>query len=776
VPISVQLCLTATIVALATGLAGSSTAISLGACGTPATPVHAIQGSGRSSPLRGDDLEVEAIVVGAFSAGLGGFFIQQDDDSTDEDPTTSEGLFVFGGGLGAKLEAGDRVRVRGRVSEFFGLTELFPVTDVIQCIRFGRASAVRVRLPVSDASDWERWEGMRVQLDQALVATGHRNLARFGEVELSAGGRLWQPTHRAAPGAAATALALDNARRRILLDDATDARDPVPTPYLERDDGGTLRLGDRTARVDGVVDFAFGRFRIHPIRPIIFEPGDNPRQPSPPVVDGTLRVAVWNLENHFNGDGRGGGFPTRGPRSLVELERQRDKLVSTLIRLDPDIAALVELENDGVGPDTALRQLADALNLETSNDPFAIVDTGGRLGTHAIAVGMLYRPSAVTPFGAPAVLDANAHPDFDDSRNRPSLAQTFVARATGERITVVANHLKSKGSNCDSGADPDADDGQGECNLTRMRAAGAIVDWLASDPTQSDGAPVLVTGDLNAYPQEDPLRKLASGGYLDLLALHSGPDAHTFVFSGGAGRLDYALGRFDLVPYVGGADTWNTNADEPRAFDYRIGNQSNHYHEDPFRASDHNPIIVGLFPDTDADGLTDSRDACPNSVLHATLMIDECDSRVPESLDEAGCNLTDELLMLRDDVPSHGSWMQAVRGWLGSKIRQRELSIRDRGHILACAAAATELPVPGDGRHYRCRSIQDLTERRRVKSHGLSTPHYPLLRTFSLARPAGACPTASSCGARPPVDRRGSARGSGADPRVGREPGAPADE
>ena len=78
----------------------------------------------------------------------------------------------------------------------------------------------------------------------------------------------------------------------------------------------------------------------------------------PPQVDGTLRFVVWNVGNHFNGDGRGSGFPTRGPRSFAELERQRAKLVATLVRLDPDVAALVELENDGVGPESALGELA----------------------------------------------------------------------------------------------------------------------------------------------------------------------------------------------------------------------------------------------------------------------------------------------------------------------------------------------------------------------------------------------------------------------------------
>ena len=606
----------------------------LGACGAPATRVHVIQGSGSSSPLRGHDgVVVEAVVVGAFPGfpdGLGGFFVQEEDADTDGDPVTSEGLFVFDAGLGSGLEVGDLVRVRGQVSEFFGQTELSRVSEIVVCPTRRRASAARIRLPVADARDWERWEGMRVSLRQTLVATEHYNLARFGEVELAAGGRLWQATHRAAPGEPAVALADHNARRRILLDDGSDAWDPEPTPYLDLSgvdlpSGRTLRLGDRVSRVQGVVEFAFGRFRIHPTRPVRFAAG-GPRPESPPEVAGTLRVVGWNLANHFNGDGLGGGFPTRGARSPDELERQRSKLVATLVRLDPDVAALAELENDGAGPESALGELMLALNRRTRGARYeAIGPEEPYAGGHAIAVGLLYRPSAAAPVGAPAVLDSRAHPDFDDTRNRPSLAQTFEARATGERLTVVVSHFKSKGSSCDASGDPDVGDGQGECNATRRRAAGALVEWLAGDPTRAGDAPTLVLGDLNAYPQEDPVRAIESAGFVDLLAWFAGPDAYTFVFDGGAGRLDHALGRRDLVPYVGGAAVWHTNADEPRALDYRTANPPERFAPDPFRASDHDPVLVGLFPDSDGDGVTDARDACPHSRRSARVRHGKCD-------------------------------------------------------------------------------------------------------------------------------------------------------
>lgn len=675
----------------------------LGACGAPATRVHAIQGSGSRSPLEGRERVVEAVVVGLFpgpSEGLGGFFVQEEARDTDADPRTSEGLFVYESALAAGLEGGELVRVRGRVGEFFGRTELSEVSALRVCPRRGRARPVHVRLPVASPRAWERWEGMRVRIAQRLVATGHRELARFGELELAAGARLGQPTHRVRPGAPARALRAWNERRRLLLDDGSDAFEPEPTPYLAREGGGTLRLGDAVHGLEGVLDFAFGRYRIHPTEAVRFEPR-NPRPSRPPRVRGTLRVATWNLDNHFNGDGRGGGFGSRGPSSPAELARQRAKLVTTLERLDPDVAALVELENDGVGPESALGELVRALNRRTEGAPYALVDPGEpRLGEHAIAVGILYRPSAAAPIGPPAILDARAQPSFDDARNRPSLAQTFEARATGERFTLVANHWKSKGSDCDAAGDPDRGDGQGDCNGTRRRAARALLEWLEEDPTGAGGAPVLVAGDLNAYPREDPLRALESAGFVDLVERLAGPEAHTFVFDGAAGRLDHLLGDATLLRLAGGAGVWHTNADEPRLLDFRRTEPPERFAPGPFRASDHDPVLLGLFPDADGDGVTDARDACPRSLLaHAhlapTVRLGVCGRGARKRVDARGCTFAGRLRALREGALQRGRWRRAAIPWLGARLGAGAIVRFGGGAPLACAAQWGNEAGPG---------------------------------------------------------------------------------
>ncbi len=69
------------------------------------------------------------------------------------------------------------------------------------------------------------------------------------------------------------------------------------------------------------------------------------------------------------------------------------------------------------------------------------------------------------------------------------------------------------------------------------------------------------------------------------------------MFDGGAGRLDHALAHPALLPRIGGAAVWHTNSDELRLLDYREDRPPGLYVPDPFRASDHDPLIVGLFPE-----------------------------------------------------------------------------------------------------------------------------------------------------------------------------------
>jgi len=597
-------------------------------CGTGTiNPIHDIQGNGATSPLDGTSVIVEAIVVGDFQDytadppnELSGFFVQEEDADVDADPNTSEGVFVFDGQNPAiDVAVGDKVRVEGKVDDFGDapdtLTEIVGPLAIEVCSTGNTLpTPASVTLPVTALSDYEKYEGMAVSFAQELTVTEVFTLGRYGEVLLSQGGRLAVPTHAGEPGASAQAVRNANILRSIVLDDGLTNQNPDPVIYPAPGLSAlnTLRGGDTTTGLSGVLTYfdPTEDFRIHPTGAVAWS-HDNPRPAAPPVVPGTLTVVGMNTLNFFTTVDPGpdicgplASLDCRGADSLTEFNRQRDKMLNVLIALDADIVGLNELENNAAanpandGTDPVLESIVDGLNAHFGAGTYDFIDTGV-LGGDAIKVGFIYKTATVSLVGNYAVLDSGVDPNFDTSRNRPALAQTFEEIASGEQLTVVVNHLKSKGLNCGGAPDDVPDVWGGNCNGTRTAAAAALASWLATDPTGSGDPDVLIIGDLNSYAKETPIDHLVAAGYTDLAAAFHPTDAYSYVFDGEWGYLDYGLSNATLTPQVTGAAEWHINADEPIVLDYNTefkspGQITSFYDAGAFRASDHDPMIVGL--------------------------------------------------------------------------------------------------------------------------------------------------------------------------------------
>ncbi|MGD8567423.1 MAG: ExeM/NucH family extracellular endonuclease [Gammaproteobacteria bacterium] len=589
--------------------------------------IHDVQGSGDSSPLDGQSVLVEAIVVGDFqgSGALNGFYIQEEDADVDNDPATSEGVFVYQGASGTDVNVGDLVQVTGTVSEYYTLTELTSPTVTIISSGNPLPGAAQINLPLTNIGNLERYEGMRVSLPQTLTVTENYDLGRYGELWLSSGGRLMAPTNIALPGSDALAQQAANDLNRILLDDGSTVQnpDPVVYPSPELTAFNTLRSGDSVTGVTGVMHFAFDYYRIHPTQTPAFVQS-NARTSEPASIGGSLKVASFNVLNYFNGDGQGGGFPTsRGADTVQEFNRQRDKIIAAISSMNADIVGLMEIENDGYGSNSAIADLVNGLNRSAPEGTgYAFINPGvGQIGSDEIAVGIIYRTETVAPVGNATILDSSVDSRFIDTKNRPTLVQTFEEIASGGRINVAVNHLKSKGSACDDVGDPDTGDGQGNCNQTRTSAAQALVDWLATDPTNSGDNDFLIIGDLNSYAKEDPVTAIKNGGYVDLVDTYIGADsAYSYIFMGQAGYLDHALAAASLASQVTGVAEWHINTDEPRALDYNTefksaGQITSLYNADAYRASDHDPVLIGL----NLDGGAPPADNPPTTVSVSDL-------------------------------------------------------------------------------------------------------------------------------------------------------------
>lgn len=535
-------------------------------CQQPFTPIYTIQGEGAATPLSGE-VTTQGVITGVFPDGV---YIQ--DAAGDANPLTSDGLFI---NLTAALSPGQVVRVTGTVSEQYGQTRL-DSPSIIDCGTTGTVTPVPLTLPFTNRALLEQYEGMLVTLPQTLTVTGSYTLGRFGELMLSSGGRLFQPTQITAPGTDAADQAAANALNMLLLDDGSSATNPTPPPYLPVE--GTRRVGDTVQGITGVLAYNFGDYRVYPTEAPVFI-GANVRPVQPPVVGGTLRVASLNAQNYFNGP----DFPTpRGATTPDAFALQRAKLAVAITALDADIIGLMEIENDGYGVESALQDLVNAL------PGYAFIVPDVPTGSDAITVALIYRTTTVTPVGDAAVTNA---PPFD--LRRPPLAQSFRQNATDEVLTIAVNHWKSKSCADASGANADQGDGQGCWNAERVQAAQTLLNWLATDPTQSGDPDVLVIGDLNAYAQEDPITTLQAAGYTNLLALYQ--TSYSYVFDGASGTLDYALSSPALLPQVTGVAAWHINADEPPLFAYDGTLPDASF----YRASDHDPLLIGLNLTTD---------------------------------------------------------------------------------------------------------------------------------------------------------------------------------
>jgi predicted extracellular nuclease/2',3'-cyclic-nucleotide 2'-phosphodiesterase (5'-nucleotidase family) len=653
------------------GLTATVAAANAAATGTivndDVTLISAVQGTGSASPLVGQTVTVEAIVVGDFQNGdadakrnLGGFYLQEERAAQDADPLTSEGLFVYEG-TGNRLvdvTEGDRVRVTGTVTEFNGETQLtVNAASGIQVVQAGALSAAEVKAQAVDVSlpaagvlgtgttaqpDLERYEGMLVRFPQTLTISEQFNLDRFNEIRLAAGGRPETYTNAFEPNAAAYAAYLaQTAARSITYDDGSNSQN-LPIESLDGfgptySTATAPRMGDTITGLTGTLGFGpTGAFRVRSI-----EDGTNgvtkanPRPSAPDAVGGTLKVGSLNVLNYFTtltGTASATtaiGQQPRGANTSEELARQTEKLVTTLIGTGADVLGLTELENQFQpgNPGNALEYLVGQLNARAGAGTYAYVNPGSQLdqgqflGGDAIAVGFIYKPGKVgvaldTTIEKlddadvaridPALLQQSTTGHLFNGVNtsRASLAVTFHEIASGEDFTAVINHLKSK-SGTGTGADADQGDGQGNWQQQRELAAKALTEWVATKPTGTQDSDIILLGDFNAYLKEDALDTIKAGGFTNL-AEDRLADPYSYVFDGAYGALDHAFATPSLNGQVTGVTEWHVNADEADAIDYNLDfGRSPSYFDGRVaaRESDHDPVLVGLKLDRTAPTL-----------------------------------------------------------------------------------------------------------------------------------------------------------------------------
>jgi uncharacterized protein len=533
--------------------------------------IHDLQGAAHLSPFSGQDVsDVEGVVTVERSSS---FWMQ--DPTPDTDEATSEGVLVFGAGVGALVTVGDLVRVSGRVLEFrpggestdnlttteittpglsvavlssgnplpaptvVGAAGRVPPSMVIEDDASGSVETSGVFDPAADGIDfYESLEGMLVQVNQAL-AVGPRN--GFGEIPVVGdqsqlagvdsvrGGVLVRPN--------------DFNPERIILDDTLAA-----TPVVNVGDGFTTP-------VVGVMDYSFGNFKLNITAPLARVDGGLQRETARAPRDQELVVGTYNVENLDPGDG--GAFAghaqlivdhLRSPDLLAieEIQDNDGPTNSSVTDASVTWGLLVDAIRAVGGPEYQYRQL-DPVDDQDGGEPggnirvgflfrtdrgLSFVDRPG--GTPTTATTGINHPSGPQLSFSPGRV-APQDPAFADTRK--SLAGEF--RLHGKKVFVVANHFSSKTAD-----DPLFGRWQPPIRASELarhgqaRVVNAFVDQLvAADPH----ANVIVLGDINDFEFSETVELLEGGVLTTLMDTLAKAERYSYVFEGNSQVLDQIL-------------------------------------------------------------------------------------------------------------------------------------------------------------------------------------------------------------------------------------------
>ncbi|WP_067496471.1 ExeM/NucH family extracellular endonuclease [Actinoplanes sp. TFC3] len=578
-----------------------------------------VQGTGAATPLAGTKVTVEGVVTADHrTGGYNGIYVQTAGSGGTRpiaEGTASDGIFVYGSTANQpNVAIGNLVRVTGTATEFNGFTELTIAakSDVAVCAsNQPLPQPVQLKLPLDEAAR-ESAESMLVAPAGTYTVSEVYDANRYGEIDLAAGDKPAPiPTDVERPGTdAAKKIAAENKLGKIVLDDGRTTNlstAGLAPPYFSKDE--PLRVGDQVAAFGPtVLSYGLSEWRLQPATPVdastpavsrtSFE-HTNPRTANPVDVGGDVRVASFNVLNyfvHFGGE-------ARGAKDAAALAKQQSKIVSAITSLNADVVALMEIENsvrfEANDPQLALKTLVGALNAKDGAGTWDYVKTPAELPGAAqqdfITTAIIFKPAKVAPKGA----SRSVNDESVWSNAREPIAQTFTAGAID--FTVVANHLKSKSASVTpTGDNVDTGDGQGAYNGDRKRQAAALATFVAQVAKDSGTDKTILLGDFNAYTQEDPMHVLYDKGFSDLHSTFA-PGKNSYVFGGESGSLDHALATRSLADRVTGVDIWNINSVESFAFEY--DGYAPFYQDGPYRASDHDPVVIGL--NTKASGPVD---------------------------------------------------------------------------------------------------------------------------------------------------------------------------
>lgn len=101
------------------------------------------------------------------------------------------------------------------------------------------------------------------------------------------------------------------------------------------------------------------------------------------------------------------------------------------------------------------------------------------------------------------------------------------------------------------------------------------------------------------------------------------------------------------------------------------------------------PTELVVVSDTDGDGIPDDENACPNSDLSGTVIIDGWDTGVDNLLLSGGCTISDLISECADEADNHGESISAVSDKTNILKEEGIISGKEKGMLQKGAANAT---------------------------------------------------------------------------------------
>lgn len=597
-----------------------------------------IQGTGDTTPYNGQQVTTSGVVTAIYEDGGYNGVVIQTPGTGGEIGEASHGIFVYSRSMASDVDFGDYIEVTGQAGEYNGLTQISgnPTFTIVDEEFDAPVAAVVTPDDLATDAQREALESMLLDVsDVEFTVTDTYQTNRYGEVALAMDDApLPTPTdvfNPVAEEAEHDALVAENYAKMLTLGDGASwdltrfdqNNDEIPVPYLNLE--VPVRVGAGAEITEPVVlDYRF-QWNLQPTEWITGENDDfvvfedtRAEIVNAPEVEGDITISTFNVLNYFSSLGadeqgcqyyedRDGNPVTanwcdvRGAYSQEAFERQEGKIVAAINELDASIVGLEEIENsapftEGADRDVALRTLVAALNEDAGSEKWGYAESPEAVPATAdedvIRLAFIYQVDEVAPTADSKIL--LNHPDYHNARE--PLGQSWKAldadgEQVGEEFATIVNHFKSKGSGTDDGT------GQGNANPDRVLQANGLLEF--ADEEYGD-MPVFLVGDFNSYNAEDPLRAFEADGYTNLLLDQSEKDGvhyFTYTFDKRIGSLDHIFADEDAYDWVLETAVWNINSPEAIGLEYSRHNYNvtNLFEADnPFRSSDHDPIIVGL--------------------------------------------------------------------------------------------------------------------------------------------------------------------------------------